>query len=378
MAKEKRVSVKPARSKSDEGKKYRNFPRHKLEEALVVAQQIMDEKAGRPFKRLLLADAIGIKPSSSEYRDLLSSSIKYDLTEGSEKASEITLTPLGKSATQTNDAQQRLEARRTAAFTPEVFGKFYRDYADHRVPTPDMLRKLLISDYGVPADHAEECETVIMSNGRFVDVIRDIGGSPHVLLEAEVGASRDGSNSSDSEQDPPPLATPATPRKETLPASTQHSPPSLPVANTAPKPIFIGHGKNKQPLQKLQAILSSFQIPHRVTIDEANLGRPIPQKVKDTMLQCGSAILIFTRDEKLQDVNGNEIWRPSENVVHELGAASFAYEDRIVIFKEKGLNFPTNFQSIGYIEFEVDSIEAKATDLLKELIGFGLVKITPA
>lgn len=95
------------------------------------------------------------------------------------------------------------------------------------------------------------------------------------------------------------------------------------------------------------------------------------------MLQCGSAILIFTCDEKFQDENGNVIWRPSENVVHELGAASFAYGDRVVIFKEKGLHFPTNYQSIGYIEFEVDSIEARTTDLLKELIGFGLVKITP-
>jgi hypothetical protein len=61
----------------------------------------------------------------------------------------------------------------------------------------------------------------------------------------------------------------------------------------------------------------------------------------------------------------------------ELGAASLLYEDRIVIFKEKGIHFPTNFQSIGYIEFEVDSIDAKTSDLLKELIGFGLVKVTP-
>ena len=49
----------------------------------------------------------------------------------------------------------------------------------------------------------------------------------------------------------------------------------------------------------------------------------------------------------------------------------------IVIFKEKGLHFPTNFQSIGYIEFEADDIQARTADLLKELIGFGLVRVTP-
>lgn len=42
------------------------------------------------------------------------------------------------------------------------------------------------------------------------------------------------------------------------------------------------------------------------------------------MLQCGSANLIFTCDEKFFDEQGKEVWRPSENVVHELGAASFA------------------------------------------------------
>ena len=96
------------------------------------------------------------------------------------------------------------------------------------------------------------------------------------------------------------------------------------------------------------------------------------------MEECGSAILIFTCDEKFFDEDGNELWRPSENVIYELGASSYAYEDRVVIFKEKGITFPTNFQSIGYIEFEENAIESKALDLLKELVGFGLVKITPA
>jgi hypothetical protein len=109
-----------------------------------------------------------------------------------------------------------------------------------------------------------------------------------------------------------------------------------------PKPIFVGHRKNAVPLQKLQTLLSTCQVPRRVTVAEANLGRPIPQKVKDTM-EYGSAILIFTRDEKFTDKDGNEIWRPSENVVYELGASSFAYGDRIVVFNKKRLDLPNQF-----------------------------------
>jgi hypothetical protein len=33
---------------------------------------------------------------------------------------------------------------------------------------------------------------------------------------------------------------------------------------------------------------------------------------------------------------------------------------------------------IGYIEFEENAIEAKTAELLQELIGFGLVKVTTA
>ncbi|HEX5907830.1 MAG TPA: hypothetical protein VFY56_12490, partial [Propionibacteriaceae bacterium] len=51
------------------------------------------------------------------------------------------------------------------------------------------------------------------------------------------------------------------------------------------------------------------------------------------------------------------------------------YEDRIVILKEKGLHFPTNYDSIRPIEFEQDGIEAKTADLLKELIGFNLSRL---
>src|SRR5205807_8332632 len=103
-----------------------------------------------------------------------------------------------------------------------------------------------------------------------------------------------------------------------------------------PKPIFVGHGKDKGPLAKVEEILKSFNIPYKVAIAEANLGQPIPTKVKNVMRECGSAILTFTKDEKFLDADGNEVWRPSENVVYELGAASLAYDDRVVIFMEDG------------------------------------------
>jgi predicted nucleotide-binding protein len=378
MAKKVTPGKNPPKEAESAGR-YRNFPKHSLEASLVVAQRIQDEMGGKPMNRLLLADALGLSPSSSNFREILSSSYKYGLTEGTEKAGEISLTPVGEAATG-QDAIKRLTALRTAALRSQVFGPFFRDYGNKRIPSAEMLPKVLHASYKVPRDLASECAALIEANGRFVEIIREIGGSPHILLEGEVAKlgkadgvadvknNSDGGNAEDEAPD-----AQLTPMPEAQPVSPSSSSPT----SGTHKPIFVAHGKNKAPLQQLQALLTTFQIPHKVVIDEANLGRPISQKVRDTLQECGSAILIFTLDEEFLDKNGVEIWRPSENVIYELGATSYLYGDRIVIFKEKGIHFPTNFQNIGYIEFENNDIQARTADLLKELIGFGLVRVTP-
>jgi predicted nucleotide-binding protein len=166
-------------------------------------------------------------------------------------------------------------------------------------------------------------------------------------------------------------------KKQQLWAVRPKSEPEFAKTMSGHRPIFVSHGKNRAPLQQIQTLLSSFQIPHKMVADEANPKRPISQKVREILQECGSAILIFTRDQQFFDSEGTEFWLPSENVVHELGAASFLYGDRIVIFKEKGIHFPIAFQSIGSIEFESTDIQARTADLLKELIGFGLVRVMP-
>jgi predicted nucleotide-binding protein len=371
------VPFKKSTPKEKEPRKTRNFSKHTLEASLVVGQKIQDEMGGKPMNRLLLADSLGMSPSSSSFRDLISSSYKYGLTDGTEKADQISLTPIGDSATN-KDAAKRLEALRSAALRSPVFGQFFRDFGNKKVPSADMLPKILRSSYEVAPDLTTECATLLAANGRFVEIIRDIGGSPHILLDAEVAKLGKDDPAIDADQEETPAVEPAHQSQGAQPPSPK--PPQEtqpPPAAGGHKPIFVGHGKNKVPLQQLQMLLSAFQIPHKVVVDEASLGRPISQKVKDTIQECGSAILIFTRDEQFIERSGAEIWRPSENVVYELGATSYAYGDRIVIFKEKGIHFPTNFQNIGYIEFENNDIQARTAELLKELIGFGLVRVTP-
>jgi len=94
------------------------------------------------------------------------------------------------------------------------------------------------------------------------------------------------------------------------------------------------------------------------------------------MGSCNCAIVIFTADEEFYDKDGNPVWRPSENVIYELGASGYLYDNRLVIMKEDKVSFPSDFQDIGYIPFETDQLGAKAMDIVKELIGFGILKIS--
>lgn len=355
-------------------KQYRNFPLHSLQDALAIARAIRDHSAGKPMNRNLLADALGKSPESSVIRDLLSSSYKYGLTEGTEKAAEIALTELGQDAT-SGDAVREAQALRQASLKPALFDRFYKDYDQNKVPNSEMLRKFLTTKYDVREAYAEECATILTANGKFVGIVKELTGGARVMLDAIPGIVP-----------PAPEETAATdsPTPEEVVTGDEFQPPEDQVSNgpRAPepsrsKPIFVGHGKNTGPLEKVDKFLSKWNVSHKIAVEEPNKGRPIPTKVRDIMRDCGSAILIFTKDEKFIDAGtGEEIWRPSENVVYELGAASLLY-DRVVIMAEKGLHFPTNFESVGRIEFEEDMIEAKTSDLLLELVSLGLVTISP-
>jgi predicted nucleotide-binding protein len=198
------------------------------------------------------------------------------------------------------------------------------------------------------------------------EAVKSFGGQSSDGDSQDAGKSVEQQNGSNGEKPADSAEVPAT--TKTTSATTEA--PSLGQA------IFLAHGKNKTALEQVKKILGQFSIPCKVAVDEPNLGRPISSKVRETMQLCNCAILIFTADEKFVDKDNNEVWRPSENVVHELGACSYLYGDRVVIIKEDRVHFPSNFRDLGYISFSDGGLDAKAMDILKELIGFGIVKVT--
>jgi predicted nucleotide-binding protein len=346
----------------------RPFPKHSLEQSLVVPSTIQDKNAGRPMRRLLLADAVGRKPTSSEFKYLLSSSYKYGLTDGTEKSDQISLTPLGQVIVKPRSQGEKMSKLQESALKPDLFKRVYEYYNNAKFPTDGVFFKnVLERDFGVPDEWTDDCMKILNENGRFAGIIRSVSGSPMVILGDLSQAETAGAETQGAE----------IPKMETPGEMTGQVPSQTGVPPQIPKQVFVAHGKNKKPLEQLEKALTRFKVPYKVAVEEPHSGRPVGQKVAELMKQCTSGVFIFTADEETTGQQGEKTLRPSDNVVYELGAASVLYGNKIVIFKEEGVTFASDFGDIGYIPFEKDRLDAKAADLMVELISLGFLQLTP-
>ena len=366
------------------GRSNRPNPIIPLATALQVAEAITEKNASRPMNRLLLAEAMGYSPSSSGFRDRVASSGKYGLTEGNYSSETISLTSQGVAVTRPRNEAERIEAKRDAVRAIPLFEDLIRHFANVRLPEPSFLKNILERDpFNIDPDWSVSAAEAFTEDAREVGYLRNIGGAAHIVLDAS-GATP--ANPAESDQ---PVAEPdSSPQVQARdPASDSSATGSngeirQPSRNSAERPVpmqlFIAHGTSRKPLEQLKEILNSWKVPFLVAVDEANAGRPISEKVADTMRQCSAGIFIFTADELFDSGTGVTVSRPSQNVVYELGAASLLYGRKIVILKETEVTFPSDFSDLGWIEFDKDALDAKAMDLLREMIALDAVRLVSA
>lgn len=351
-----------------------DVPRVTLEQALRVPRAIADQYGKTPTRPLDVAAALNMTPTSGPFRDLCGAAIGYGLTEGGPNAQAISLTPLGRRVVAPLTEGDDLEAQREAALQPTIVRGFLEQYDGSALPTEKIAFNVLESK-GVPKNRTQEVHQLILRNAESVGFLKSIKDRTYVDLAGTTPAIA-------TEVHVPEAARPEpgeTGGGEALDSGAVREKPgdqTLHVGNPAqPNAIFLGHGKNRKPLDQLIKILDEYGIPHKEAIAEPSAGRPIPAKVAGTMRECGAAILIFTADEEFRNAADETVWRPSENVAHELGAASVLYDNRIIIFKEDGVTLASNFSSIGYISFEKDKLSDKGIELFRELVNFKIVSV---
>lgn len=348
----------------------RPIPHHSLEDALSVAEAIQNGNNGRPWKPLFIADHVGMSKTSSRFRNLTSSAYKYGIVTGTWNASEIGLTETGSLLTRPTSQEEKIEARQKAVLNVEIFENVYNHYEGGKLPSSEdqYFRNALESEFGLDQQYMDEFLVQLVANGRFAVILYQSQGSEWVTFERNAAQTSNNRETNGMSY----ASLPAAGAEEELDA-----PVAKPEAATQANQIFIIHGKNRNPLEQVKNILEEFKIPHKVAVDEPHSGRPISQKVGQLMKECTSAIVIFTADEVYQDEEGNDIRRPSDNAVYELGAASILYGNKVVILKENGVGLGSDFKDLGYISFDEGNLASKAMDLIKELVGFGFLKITP-
>ena len=343
------------------------FPRNSLLKSLSVAKTIWEDNSRNPMTLLDLATKLKYFVTSSSFVNLIVASSRYELTTGSwsqDATKTISLSNLGRSIVASTSTDDLNTLQIKALLTPRLFNKVLNNISGKIIPKEDIFKNELIRVHNVKEKDRDSCYTIILKNINELNLYKENNGKKYLVLSSnpKIDSSTNMDNNGIKDDNEAELVV-------------EHD-NEIPVVSK-PKQIFVAHGKNHKPLDQLKTILNQFKIPFKIAIDESNQGRPISQKVSDLMHEYSSAIFLFTKDEETKDKDGNLIYQPSDNVVFELGAASVLYGDKIVIFKQNGVSFGSDFKDLGYISFEDEQLNAKTIDLMKELVDLGLLKVTP-
>ena len=351
------------------------FPNSTLEQSLRIALAIWENFAGKGAPPHSVAMACDLSPTSGSWRNLCGSSVAYGLTEGGYNATQIVLTELGRRVVAPTEEGADVAAKIEALLQPRVMKEFFERYDRQKFPKATIAENVLVT-MGIPKERAAQSVSILEANGAYAGIIHQLKTGPFVAMDHSATAFQSGVVEAPVDQEPDDSSLSA------IPPVSQVATPSAAPPPSAKKQLFVAHVKNHKPLDDLKKILDQFKIPYKVALDEAHAGRPISGKVAALMNECSAGIFIFTRDELFLRLNGSgghdEVWRPSENVVYELGAANILWDKKIIIVREDGVNFPSDFSDLGYITFKDGEIATKALDILKELIALGLVQVTAA
>lgn len=349
-----------------------SFPHNTLEDALRVPRAIWMDNAGHPFHPNDLRNSLKIDGVRA-IRNILRSSQMYGLTVGSWSSDPnhvVKLSSTGKAIIGATADADVTKLKIEAMQKPKVFHDFLHSINNRVIPPKERCKSMLVERHHIGSSVAETCYSVMIRN---VSELGLVGKN-----EAQHGVLRLGGGPTET----PTTSTPSEQSEESLssvvdkPDSSSGQDQDVPARDTKPKQIFIAHGKNRIPLEQLEKFLRSVGLKYKVAVNEANAGRPISKKVVELMRQCTSAIFICTADVKIVDGKDEETWWPSQNVIYELGAASFQYGKKIVIFKEDGVDFGSNFSDLGHIKFKKDKLEDKTGDLVQEFLEFGFIQVS--
>jgi hypothetical protein len=160
----------------------RTFPNMSFDEALFLANAIQKHASGLEVRRLTLFEALKRSPDSGPTRKLITASGQYGLTNGAYNADVLSLTELGRVATDPSAPElMKAKARIELAIQKiEPFNTIFQKYSGGRLPQVAVMRDTAI-EAGVEESESAECVETFLANARFVGLIRNIAGTEHLV-----------------------------------------------------------------------------------------------------------------------------------------------------------------------------------------------------
>lgn len=158
------------------------YPKRSLLDSLEIAKAIKEYSAGNPYDRLDLARSSDNLPSSRLFRELITSSSQFGLTEGSYLANKISLTPLGRSIVYPIDPKERANGLKKALFGIPFYEQFFMDYDNHKLPDLDFLEGTLNRNYEIPVNDCNKCYELIVTNATQLQILENFEGAQYIHL----------------------------------------------------------------------------------------------------------------------------------------------------------------------------------------------------
>lgn len=331
-----------------------DFPKNTFEEALKVSQAIEDNNGGNSLPPQEVAIALKRGPGSSDFRVLLSSSIKYGLTIGSFNSSRVSLTDLGRDIVEPKDDISRNEAVKAAILKPSSFTKVFEYYKGKKVPEKSFFENTLVRDFEIPKKQAGVFVEIFMANIKYLGLIKEATTGSWFASEVSSTTLRKESEIKEDEEE----------NNEEDKDITGNDSPIVPEniserEKNVPLKVFISHGKNSKILDQIKTSLELGGFEPIVAEEEETTAIPVPKKILAQMRQCQAAVISVSVDKSPKDESKTS-FEINQNVLIEIGTAFVLYDERVILVWDKRIEVPSNLQGLYRCMYEGEELSWEA------------------
>ena len=341
-----------------------DFPKHSFANASRVALTIEQNNGGRPLPPAEIAIGLGSSPGSSDFRVLLSSSIKYGLTSGSYNQERVTLTELGRRIVAPTSDEDCKDAIQAAVLHSVTFRRMYEHFRSKKLPEDSFFENVVVREFDVPRSHSAKCIKIFRENMEYAGLLRQ--ATTGTWLVSQQSSFADSGLVSDADTSPTSYGSDVEVSQSTVSANRLDN-NVVPVLRTKPLKVFISHSKNMEIVGQIKTMLNVAEVAFDVAVEQESTAIPVPEKVFAAMRGCTAAVICVTAD----DGPVKSDFQLNQNVLIEIGAAFVLYDRKVILVWDKRLPVPSNLQGLYRCEFEGSELSwSKGMKLMETIKQF--------